>query len=192
LVTDPQPAVAEAGGNVAALSSAKRAEIRAIGSCALRRAVAPRNGAAASEFSPQGVELPGESLMRNVSILLAGALALWPALAAAQAAAPPAEAAPQQPAPSAAAAPEKAATGAAANTAATTPGLAVGQSVKDNTGAVIGQITDLKTDTDGKQVAVVNMGGEAFSVETDRLAVQNGAAAINATQAQLRAMIRRR
>jgi hypothetical protein len=135
--------------------------------------------------------------MRNVSILLAGALALWPALAAAQAAAPPAEAAPQRPAPSAAAAPEKgpaspAATGAAANTAATTPGLAVGQSVKDNTGAVIGQITDLKTDTDGKQVAVVNMGGEAFSVETDRLAIQNGAAAINATQAQLKAMIRRR
>jgi hypothetical protein len=134
--------------------------------------------------------------MRNVSILLAAALVAWPALAAAQGA-PPAEAAPQAPAPSAAAAPDKspaspAPTGAAANTAATTAGLSVGQSVKDNTGAVIGQITDLKTDTDGKQVAVVNMGGEAFSVETDRLAVQNGAAAINATQAQLKAMIRRR
>jgi hypothetical protein len=140
--------------------------------------------------------------MPNRPLLIAAALAVCPALAAAQAAPPkPAEAAPEAPAPSAAAAPEKAAkdagpaqpaaTGGAANAAATTPGLAVGLAVKDNTGATIGQITDLKTDTDGKQVAVVNMGGEAFSVETDRLAVQNGAAAINATQAQLKAMIRR-
>jgi len=136
--------------------------------------------------------------MRSRPMLLAAALVACPALAAAQAAPPPAEAAPQAPAPSAAAAPAKAAPqspapiGAAANAAATTPGLAVGLAVKDNTGATIGQITDLKTDTDGKQVAVINMAGEAFSVETDRLAVQNGAAAINATQAQLKAMIRRR
>ena len=142
--------------------------------------------------------------MLNRPLLIAAALAACPALAAAQAAAPPrpAEAAPQAPAPSAAAAPDKsakdaaapappAATGGAANAAATTPGLAVGLAVKDNTGATIGQITDLKTDTDGKQVAVVRMGPDAFSVETDRLAVQNGAAAINATQVQLKAMIRR-
>jgi hypothetical protein len=155
----------------------------------------PRNGAAASEFGLKGQGFQ-ESHMRNVPILLATVMIAWPALAAAQAA-PPAEAAPQAPAPAAAAAPDKAPappapTGAAANTAASAPGLAVGQSVKDNTGAVIGEITDLKTDTDGKQVAVVNMAGEAFSVETDRLAVQNGAASINATQAQLKAMIRRR
>jgi hypothetical protein len=133
--------------------------------------------------------------------LIAAALLAAPGLALAQDAPPsppPAagEAAPQAPAPGAAAAPERAAppapTGSVANTAATAPGVAVGLPVKDNTGALIGLITDVKTDTDGKQVAVVRMGSDAFSVETDRLAVQNGSAAINATQAQLQAMIRRR
>jgi len=139
--------------------------------------------------------------MRNLpTCLAAAALLAAPALARAQTTspAPPAakEGAPQAPAPAAAAAPDRdarpAPTGASSNTAATAPALAVGLTVKDNTGAVIGLITDLKTDTDGKQVAVVRMGPDAFSVETDRLAVQNGAAAINATQAQLKAMLRRR
>jgi hypothetical protein len=138
--------------------------------------------------------------MRYLPTLLAAAALGWPALTNAQAAAPPAsgapaEAAPQAGAPSAAATAEKAPpapVGAAQNTAAVAQGLAVGQNVKDNTGAVIGLITDLKTDTDGKQVAVIRMGSDAFSVETDRLAVQNGAAAINASQAQLKSMIRRK
>jgi hypothetical protein len=141
--------------------------------------------------------------------LLAAVVLAAPGLAAAQAAppSPPAagEAAPQAPAPAAAAAPERAPErtapssttspapiGSAPNTDATAPGVAVGLPVKDNTGVLIGLITDVKTDTDGKQVAVVRMGPDAFSVETDRLAVQNGAASINATQAQLKSMIRRR
>jgi hypothetical protein len=136
--------------------------------------------------------------------LLAAAVLAAPGLAAAQATSPspPAagEAAPQAPAP-AAAAPDRAGPsstsspapiGSAPNTDATAPGVAVGLPVKDNTGVLIGLITDVKTDTDGKQVAVVRMGPDAFSVETDRLAVQNGAASINATQAQLKSMIRRR
>jgi hypothetical protein len=130
--------------------------------------------------------------------LAAAAIAGAPGMTFAQTtAAPdkPPEAAPQAPAPSAASAPGRAAptapTGGAQNTAAIAQGLAVGQNVKDNTGAVIGLITDLKTDTDGKQVAVIRMGEDAFSVETDRLAVQNGAAAVNATQAQLKSMLHR-
>lgn len=131
--------------------------------------------------------------MRLLTSLIAAACLGAPAISAAQAAPPAAAAAAGEAAtpPTTPVATKAAVTGAAANTTAIATGLSVGQSVKDNTGVLIGQITDLRTDTDGKQVAVVQMGADAFSVETDRLAVQNGAAAINATGAQIRAMIRR-
>jgi hypothetical protein len=64
-------------------------------------------------------------------------------------------------------------------------------SVKDNSGAIIGEITGLKADPSGKQVATIKMGSDAFSVETDRLAVKDGSAMINASQAELKAMLKK-
>jgi hypothetical protein len=76
-------------------------------------------------------------------------------------------------------------TGAAASASATaTAALAVGQPVKDKTGAVIGEIAELN----GQQ-ATVKMGDQSFSISAQSFVVQDGAAVLNATQDQLKAMI---
>lgn len=81
---------------------------------------------------------------------------------------------------------------AASDTSATaSTSLSVGQSVKDNTGATIGQITDVKSDAAGKKVATIKMGTDTFAVEGASLAVQNGSAVINATQTELRDMLKK-
>jgi hypothetical protein len=67
--------------------------------------------------------------------------------------------------------------------------VATGMTLKDNTGATVGQITDLKADPSGSQMATVKMGEDSFTVAANSLAVQNGAAVINLTQAQLQAMV---
>lgn len=67
--------------------------------------------------------------------------------------------------------------------------VATGMTVKDNTGVAIGQITDLKPDASGAQLATVKMGEDSFTVAATALAVQNGAAVINLTQAQLQAQV---
>jgi hypothetical protein len=74
-------------------------------------------------------------------------------------------------------------TDAAANAGAS-PEVASGMSVKDNTGAVIGQVTAIKGD-----MATIKMGADTFTVDTSRLGVQGGAATINATQAELKKML---
>ena len=82
-------------------------------------------------------------------------------------------------------------TGAAASTSTTAPAsstLSVGQPVKDNTGAVIGQIAELKPGAGG-ETATVKMGAKSFTVDSKSFAVQNGAAVINATKAELESMI---
>lgn len=82
-------------------------------------------------------------------------------------------------------------TGTAAPTTGTAPAaeaLSVGLPVKDKTGAVIGQITDLKAGPAGQQ-ATVKMGDQSFSIGAQSFVVMNGAAVINATEAQLKAMI---
>jgi hypothetical protein len=99
-------------------------------------------------------------------------------------AAPPAATEPATP-------PATASTGAAADTSAATAALAVGLTVKDNTGAAIGQITQLKPDASGKQVATIKMGADTFAVDGANLAVQDGAAVVNATQAELQSMIKK-
>lgn len=66
--------------------------------------------------------------------------------------------------------------------------LSVGQPVKDKTGLVIGQIADLKPGAAG-QTATVKMGEQSFSIGAESFVVQNGAAVINATQAELKQMI---
>jgi hypothetical protein len=79
-------------------------------------------------------------------------------------------------------------TGAAANTNATAAPaqpLATGLTVKDNTGAAIGQITAVKTDAAGRSMATIKMGADTFQAPAANLAVQDGAAVINLTQAQI-------
>ncbi len=87
--------------------------------------------------------------------------------------------------------PATAGTGSAADASAAASTLAVGLSVKDNTGATIGQITQLKPDASGKQVATIKMGAETFAVDGANLAVQDGAAVVNASQAELQSMIKK-
>jgi hypothetical protein len=67
--------------------------------------------------------------------------------------------------------------------------VTAGLPVKDKTGANIGQVTEVKADASGKQVATIRMGADTFAVDTSALAVDNGAAMINATQAELKAML---
>jgi len=69
--------------------------------------------------------------------------------------------------------------------------LAVGLPVKDNTGATIGSITQVKPDAAGKKVATIKMGTDTFAVDSTSLAVQDGAAVINATQSELRDMMKK-
>jgi hypothetical protein len=76
-----------------------------------------------------------------------------------------------------------------ASAAGTEASVTVGQPVKDNTGATIGKITKLNPPAGGKQTAVIAMGAQSFAVDTSALAVQNGAAVINASQSELKGMI---
>jgi hypothetical protein len=86
-----------------------------------------------------------------------------------------------------------ASTGAAANTNATagapTQPLAAGMTVKDNTGAAIGQVAKLDTDAAGKTMATIKMGADSFQVPAANLATADGAATINLTQAQIAAQL---
>ncbi|HZZ31489.1 MAG TPA: hypothetical protein VFE10_05795 [Phenylobacterium sp.] len=63
-------------------------------------------------------------------------------------------------------------------------GVTTGMSVKDNTGALIGEVSGLKGG-----VATVKMGSDTFSVDVDKLSVGNGVATINASQAELKKML---
>lgn len=83
-------------------------------------------------------------------------------------------------------------TGVAADTSATTAALAVGLAVKDNTGASIGTITSLKPEASGKQTATIKMGADTFAVDSASLVVQGDAAVVNASQAELKAMLAKR
>jgi hypothetical protein len=74
-------------------------------------------------------------------------------------------------------------TNAAANAGASTE-VSTGMSVKDRTGATIGQITAVKGD-----MATIKMGSDTFTVDTSKLGVQGGAATINASQADIKKML---
>jgi hypothetical protein len=71
-----------------------------------------------------------------------------------------------------------------ANASASAP-LAVGMQVKDNAGAEIGKIADLKADASGAQMATIQMGTDKFSVAASSIAVQNGAGVINLSKADI-------
>ncbi len=85
--------------------------------------------------------------------------------------------------------PAASAQGSDASAAAAT--LAVGSTVKDKTGAVIGSVSAVKPDAAGKQVATIKMGEDSFTVDTDKLAVADGSATINATADELKAMLQK-
>jgi hypothetical protein len=125
-------------------------------------------------------------------------LASAPALAQSSPASQPTSAAPAQTAPAAtssqpAPSAPAASTGSAANTSATTSSstqLTPGLTVKDRTGAAIGQIADISTDAKtGQQLATIQMGTESFRLPTDKLGVFNGAANVNLTQADIEAQL---
>ncbi|KRB39880.1 MAG: hypothetical protein V4514_09245 [Pseudomonadota bacterium] len=94
-----------------------------------------------------------------------------------------------QPAPPADEASPAASSPSGSDASATAASLAVGATVKDKTGTSIGEVTAVKPDPNGKQVATIKMGADTFAVETDKLAVADGSATINATQAELKAML---
>jgi hypothetical protein len=72
------------------------------------------------------------------------------------------------------------------------PGLAVGVAVKDNTGAEIGKITEVKPDGTGRLFATITMTtSDAFAVDASSLAMRDGAAVINMTQDQIMASIKK-
>jgi hypothetical protein len=64
--------------------------------------------------------------------------------------------------------------------------------VKDNTGATIGSVADVKTGADGKKTATIKMGADTFAVDTSSLAVASGAATVNASQAEIKDMLKKK
>jgi len=119
-----------------------------------------------------------------VALGFAGAAMAQPA---SQGAAPPSASTSAPPADPATAPPS---TGTSTDTAATASAgasVSTGMSVKDNTGALIGEVSDVKAG-----VATIKMGTDTFTVDTTKLAVQNGAATINATQADIRGMLKKK
>jgi hypothetical protein len=58
-----------------------------------------------------------------------------------------------------------------------------------NTNATIGQVADVKADASGKSMVTIKMGTKSFQVPASNLAVENGAATINLTKAQIDAQM---
>jgi hypothetical protein len=79
-------------------------------------------------------------------------------------------------------------TGTATDASAT---VAAGQPVKDSTGATIGEVAEVKPDATGKSMATIKMGETSFAVDVNNLAVRDGATLINATQAEILAMMKK-
>jgi len=52
-------------------------------------------------------------------------------------------------------------------------------------------VSAVKPDSAGKQVATIKMGADSFTVDTDKLAVADGSATINATADELKAMLKK-
>jgi len=118
----------------------------------------------------------------------APALAQAPAPGA-ESKAPPTSSAPDPAGPSTSST-APATTGASSDTAATASAgatVSTGMSVKDNTGALIGEVADVKAG-----VATIKMGADTFTVDTSKLGVANGAATINATAADIRGMLKKK
>jgi hypothetical protein len=117
---------------------------------------------------------------RMRSFLTLGAATIALAIAAPALAQTTAPAAPtQDPAASAAATPAP---------AAAAP-VTAGQPVKDNTGAVIGSVAEVKPDATGKAMATIKMDDKTFAVAVNNLAVRDGATLINASKTEIEGML---
>lgn len=75
-----------------------------------------------------------------------------------------------------------------APTAAPAP-VTAGQQVKDNSGAVIGSVAEVKPDATGKSMATIKMDDKTFAVDVANLAVRDGATLINASKAEIEGML---
>ena len=120
--------------------------------------------------------------MRSFLTLGAATIALAIAAPALAQTAPDPSAAP------AAATQDPAASAAAPATAAAAP-VAAGQPVKDNSGAVIGSVAEVKPDATGKAMATIKMDDKTFAVDVANLAVRDGATLINASKAEIEGML---
>lgn len=69
--------------------------------------------------------------------------------------------------------------------------VTTGMAVKDNTGATIGSVSEVKTSADGKKTATIKMGADVFAVDTNALAVADGSATVNASQAEIKGMLKK-
>jgi hypothetical protein len=67
--------------------------------------------------------------------------------------------------------------------------VAAGQSVKDNSGSVIGSVAEVKPDASGKSMATIKMDDKTFAVDVANLAVRDGATVINASKAEIEGML---
>lgn len=129
---------------------------------------------------------------KTIALAAAAALALSAAPALAQTTAPTSpEPSTTEPATSAppASTPAEATSATSATAAGANASVTSGMSVKDNTGATIGQVTEVKTDAAGKKTATIKMGADTFAVDTGVLAVTGDAATVNATQAEIKTML---
>jgi len=123
------------------------------------------------------------------SFLTLGAAAVALAIAAPALAQTTTPTAPAQD-PAAAQAPATASTGTSAPTAATAAApVTAGQPVKDNTGATIGTVAEVKPDASGKTMAAIKMDDKTFAVDVANLAVRDGATLINASKAEIEGML---
>jgi hypothetical protein len=126
---------------------------------------------------------------RMRSFLTLGAAAVALAIAAPALAQTTSPTAPAQD-PAAAQAPATASTGTSAPTAATAAApVTAGQPVKDNTGATIGTVAEVKPDASGKTMAAIKMDDKTFAVDVANLAVRDGATLINASKAEIEGML---
>jgi hypothetical protein len=76
-----------------------------------------------------------------------------------------------------------------ASASGTNASVTTGMDVKDNTGATIGKVSEVKAGSDGKKTATIKMGADVFAVDTASLAVANGAATVNASQSEIKSML---
>jgi hypothetical protein len=145
---------------------------------ALAAAIAIAGPALAQSKSSTAATQPGPQATPPSSVGATVSTSLSPGAVTPDATAPAATA----PAPSATAR-TGASTDTAANAGASTT-LMSGMSVKDNTGALIGEVKSVKAG-----VATIQMGSDTFTLDSSKLGVANGAASINASQAELKKML---
>jgi|GEM_PF-4046147 len=69
------------------------------------------------------------------------------------------------------------------------PAVTAGLPVMDKDGKKIGKVSKVETDASGKTMATIRMGADSFGVPASAIAVDNGAAKLGYSKAQLDARI---